>query len=164
MQPSRKLAAVWRVRLGLLFLLLIFPLWLLAKRYPATGALSITMLTGICLMIWVLIPRYCRKLHYRLEEEGITITRGLFFARIDSPSQAGISLYVCLSDAVLPDGRAIRSCTLGRRDAYATARDDAGAGAGSFISLNQGGKGGQPVMKRMHPAYVLTQLPRFFWR
>ena len=39
----------------------------------------------------------------------------------------------------------------------------AGAGAGSFISLNQGGKGGQPVMKRMHPAYVLTQLPRFFW-
>ena len=52
---------------------------------------------------------------------------------------------------------------MGRRDAYATARDDAGAGAGSFISLNQGGKGGQPVMKRMHPAYVLTQLPRFFW-
>ena len=40
------------------------------------------MLTGICLMIWVLIPRYCRKLHYRLEEEGITITRGLFFARM----------------------------------------------------------------------------------
>lgn len=84
------------------------------------------------------------------------------FCKDDSPSQAGISLYVCLSDAVLPDGRAIRSCTLGRRDAYATARDDAGAGAGSFISLNQGGKGGQPVMKRMHPAYVLTQLPRFF--
>ena len=85
------------------------------------------------------------------------------FCKDNSPSQAGISLYVWLSDAVLPDGRAIRSCTLGRRDAYATARDDAGAGAGSFISLNQGGKGGQPVMKRMHPAYVLTQLPRFFW-
>ena len=30
------------------------------------------------------------------------------FCKDDSPSQAGISLYVCLSDAVLPDGRAIR--------------------------------------------------------
>ena len=95
MQPSRKLAAVWRARLGLLFLLLIFPLWLLAKRYPAAGALSITMLTGICLMIWVLIPRYCRKLHYRLEEEGITITRGLFFARMIRLPRPE-SLYTCV--------------------------------------------------------------------
>lgn len=72
-----------------------FPLWLLAKRYPATGALSITMLTGICLMIWVLIPRYCRKLHYRLEEEGITITRGLFFARMIRLPRPE-SLYTCV--------------------------------------------------------------------
>lgn len=95
LQPSRKLAAVWQARLGVLFFLLFFPLWLLVRRYPAAGALSITVLTGVCLMIWALIPHYCKRLHYQLGEEGITVTRGLFFARmIHLPRPQ--SLYTCI--------------------------------------------------------------------
>lgn len=95
MHPSRKLATVWRARLVVLFFLLFFPLWLLGKRNPAAGALAITVLAGVCLMLWALIPRYCRRLHYHLGKEGIAITRGLFFARMVRLPQPE-ALYMCV--------------------------------------------------------------------
>lgn len=95
MHPSYKLAAVWRARLGILFILLLIPLRLLMAIYPAAGMLGITVLAGVCLMVWTLIPRYCGRIFYRLDEREISISSGLFFSRMTRLPRPE-ALYTCV--------------------------------------------------------------------
>lgn len=95
LKPSHKLVAVWRIRLILISILLLMLLRLLLFIRPAAGILGITVLAGGFLMLWTWIPRYCRKIRYRLDEDGLTIKSGLFFPRLVSLPQPS-ALYTCV--------------------------------------------------------------------
>lgn len=95
LKPSHKLAAVWRARLFLAVCLLLLPLRLLLNFRPDAGALCATVLAGVCLMLWALIPRYCGRLNYRLRATEIVIQSGVFFPRRVSLPRP-YALYACL--------------------------------------------------------------------
>lgn len=95
MKPSHKLTAVWRARLFLAVCLLLLPLRLLLDFRPDAGALGLTVLAGVFIMLWALIPRYCGKLRYQLKGAALVVTGGLFFPRRVSLPQP-YALYACV--------------------------------------------------------------------
>lgn len=95
MKPSRKLAAVWRIRLILIFCLLLIPLRLLLSVRPDAGVLGITVLAGAFPMLWVWIARYCRAFFYQLRDAEVVIRSGLIFPRLISLPEPG-ALYACV--------------------------------------------------------------------
>lgn len=95
MKPSRTLAVVWRIRLLLVFCLLLLPLRLLLTVRPDAGALGVTVLAGIFLMLWALVPRYCGKIVCQLRDTEIVVKSGLFFPRVIRLPRP-YALYTCV--------------------------------------------------------------------
>lgn len=95
MKPSRTLAVVWRIRLLLVFCLLLLPLRLLLSVRTDAGALGVTVLAGIFVMLWAMVPRYCGKIVYQLRDTEIVVKSGLFFPRMVSLPRP-YALYTCV--------------------------------------------------------------------